>query len=226
MLLQALEYVESPGTKLSTLSPPPLIHELWVSHILETRSYASMCELLVPGGCTINFSQQRRPTAELMAQRVGITMEAYVKEFDVLPSSAVWPNVPSDLLSRMNPDVGGKGSESVSESCKHDQATVSQAPAPPYATSTATEVLFVEDLDGTTAKFEVDLDWTVCHFQLMLTLKFDVPIDDQRLVYSGHRMETCDGRTLRAYCLRTESTVYLGRRLRGCWAWSGVSVCM
>lgn len=59
MLLHAMEYLNSDNGEVSDLYPPPLINKLWVSHILETRSYASMCEQLVPGGCTIHYSHQK-----------------------------------------------------------------------------------------------------------------------------------------------------------------------
>lgn len=73
--------------------------------------------------------------------------------------------------------------------------------------------LFVKTLTGKTITFDVEADDTIERVKQLIYEHEDLPIDQQRLIFSGKQLE--DGRTLMDYNITSESTVQLMLRLRG-----------
>jgi ubiquitin len=73
--------------------------------------------------------------------------------------------------------------------------------------------IFVKDLTGKTSTFEFDASTTVQDVKKAINDKVGIPIDQQRLVWSGKELQ--DGRTIGDYGVQNESTFHLILRLRG-----------
>lgn len=77
------------------------------------------------------------------------------------------------------------------------------------------EYLFVKNLDGKTITLDKIADTnTVEVLKFFIWEKTSIPIEKQRLIFSGKQLE--DGRTLREYGVFNESTFHLVLRITGC----------
>jgi hypothetical protein len=72
--------------------------------------------------------------------------------------------------------------------------------------------LFVKTLTGKTNTYDVEASTSIEAIKQMIADKEGVPIDQQRLVWSGKELQ--DGRTVGDYDIQNESTVHLVLRLR------------
>ncbi|MEW5308753.1 MAG: hypothetical protein WDW38_000687 [Sanguina aurantia] len=95
MILLAEEQPQLADGQPSSLSPSPLIEQLWCRHLLETHSYVKMCACLVPEGDLIHHTSLRS-SATGRQERVQAAVQAYRKRFHAAPPQAVW-GVPEEV---------------------------------------------------------------------------------------------------------------------------------
>lgn len=182
--MQAMESINTPDTDGSSLAAPTLINTLWAFHILETRSYELLCQLLVPGECTIHHSQ-RDPHPETLSLRTADTLEAYRTEFNTEPPENVWSRHSSAHLVAVQPVTEASGRPNVSTN-QHSHSPGKAVPYSAYMTHTSTSKVCPDpDRPNTHVLHRPGLD--SLPLQVRAHADSGVPVEEQRLIYAGQR---------------------------------------
>ena len=74
--------------------------------------------------------------------------------------------------------------------------------------------VFIKELTGRTYTLIIGADNTVEDLKTLLNNQSNIPVDQQRLIFSGKQME--NDRTMDYYNVRYECTIHLVLRLGGC----------
>jgi len=75
--------------------------------------------------------------------------------------------------------------------------------------------VFVKTLSGKTITLDVEPNTSIDEVQKKITEREAIPVEQQRLIFSGKQLTSEEGRTLADYGVQNNSTLHLVLRLRG-----------
>ena len=83
-----------------------------------------------------------------------------------------------------------------------------------YPTEFGRFLVYVKNLKGNTITIPINPNSNIEELKRKIQDREEIPADQQRLLYGGKQLE--DARTFRDYSIKSESTIHLTIRLRGC----------
>lgn len=174
-------------------SPTSNMDALWHEHVLDTRAYQRCCEMLLGSSHRI-IHHDPKVIKDLTAKsaRLRALKELWDQVFDEPPQEG-WDIDPVDQADYVRRLSSRKR---------------------PRETATAVEIFVKTLMTGKSHTLRIDPDAIVEDLKVMVADVVEVPVDKQRLIFSGTQLS--DGQTLWSYGIEKHSTVDLVLRLTGC----------
>jgi hypothetical protein len=170
--------------KTIRLSPSAAVDEVWHYHMLHPRHYAAMCQEFC--GHIIDHDPDTAADSN-KDERDITTHRTYALYFGDAPPVAFWGSVLA--VKRMR--------EEVKEEKDAQSFTIT-----------------VRKLTGETDSFEVNQKTTVKELNHDISERWDTPVDDQRLLHGGQRLD--DLKTMYCYNVKPGESIDLLMRQCGC----------
>ena len=178
----------------SILAPSPAIDELWHQHLLDTKSYKMLENVLLPNGGFIHHNPFE-DEQDGYPERLEYTRLLYQDRFLAEPPKHIWGR------GAKIQDEGNDRIESYSEPSVSSNGF-------PYIT------IFVKTLTNTLITIKCYRSDKMIVIKERIMRRTGYPIDSQRLIFAGKQLE--DDRTLEDYNISEECTLHVVNRLAGC----------
>ena len=178
----------------SILAPSRAVDSIWHKHLLDTKSYKMLENILLPNGGFIHhnpFVDEQDGYTE----RLEYTLLLYEDRFFAEPPNYTWGGK-AEIQ-----DKGNNLIENYSKPSMHSNGV-------PYMT------IFVKTVSATLIIMKCYSSDKIIDIKERIMRTTGYPIDSQRLIFAGKQLE--DDRTLNDHNIQTESTLHIVERLRGC----------
>ena len=184
-------FVERKDSAYETLCKPSSdMDAVWHAHVLDTKAYKEMNDLLLNGDGFIHHDPYSGKDPAVKLARRKFMGKVFKQVFGADPKQGWGPlETHEDYAKRL---TGKKRRRASGDAF----------------------CVYVKTLTGKTVTLKVDHDFLVEDVKLLLHDAGEAPVDQQRLVFAGKQLE--DGRTMRDYRITYPSTLHLVLRLSGC----------
>lgn len=184
-------FVERKDSAYETLCKPSAdMDAVWHAHILDTKAYKEMNDLLLNGDGFIHHDPYSGKDPAVKLARRKFMGKVFKQVFGTDPKQG-WG--PLETHEEYNKRLTGKKRRRASASAYQ---------------------IFVNTLQGKTKTFRMDSDFLVEDVKLLLHDAGEAPVDQQRLIYAGRQLE--DGHKLCDCGIVDMCTLHLVLRLSGC----------
>ena len=174
------------------ISPTDDMDAVWHAHILDTQSYASVCEMIAGVGGFVHHDPNNSKDLFVRTARRALLKLLWKQVWPDAPPKLGWGPDPSECEAYVK-RLTGRKRQRVSDKAFQ---------------------VFVKDLTGKTITLEVDSHTEVEDFKIMINDRSGIPLESMRIIHAGIQLE--DGNTLRKYGTQKESTFHVVLRMSGC----------
>ena len=184
-------FVERKASTYETFCKPSAdMDAVWHAHVLDTKAYKEMNDLLLNGDGFIHHDPYSGKDSDVQLARRKFMAQVFKQVYGVDPKEGWGPlETPEEYAKRL----AGKKRQRLADNAFN---------------------IFVKTQTGRTRTIKVDHATTVGALKAMLHDAGEAPVDQQRIIFAGKQLE--DERTLYDCRVADPSTLHLILRLRGC----------
>lgn len=221
------------------ISPTTDIDEIWHTHLLHNKDYLDMC--LNINFIVYHYPERANDTEQVKNNRIENFKKIYYQYFKTLPYdvsnnlnnisniSTIAPNNISDnsihdlygILNQNNqlneniPQESDSESE-VSEDTENVEYIRIKESKPKKKEYSPPVTIFVKTVTNKNITIEISLDCSIAQLKNLIFFKENIPVETQKLIFAGKRIDYDDKKTLREFNIENHSTIHIMLLLKGC----------
>lgn len=219
------------------ISPTIDIDEIWHTHLLYNKDYLDMC--LKINFIVYHYPERSNDTDEVKNKRIEMFKKIYYEYFKTLPYDVSEQNISSianntsnldnsihDLYGSLNKNIPVESTVIESDSTDSSDSDMSESTefvehikikenkakkiySPPVT-------VFVKTATNKTLTIEISLDCSIAKLKNLIFYKEKIPVETQKLIFAGKRIDYDNTKTLREFNIEHHSTIHMMLLLKGC----------
>jgi hypothetical protein len=171
----------------SIISPTIEIDEIWHQHLLHNKNYFDMC--LSINFIVYHYPERADDTEEVKNKRIDNFRKLYYKYFQTVPFEVMHDLTPISDISDNSDEI--------------------KEYSPPVT-------IFVKTVTNKNITIEISLDCSIAQLKNLILFKENIPIEIQKLLFAGKRIDYDNKKLLREFNIQHHSTIHIMLQLKGC----------
>jgi hypothetical protein len=174
------------------ISPTTEIDEVWHTHLLHNKNYLDMC--LNINFIVYHYPEKANDTEEVKNKRIEMFKKLYYQYFKTIPYDII------NNISSIAPN-------------NQLNETISQESDSEYS---APVTIFIKTVTNKNITIEISLDCSIAQLKNLIFFKENIPVETQKLIFAGKRIDYDNKKTLREFNIQNHSTIHIMFLLKGC----------
>jgi hypothetical protein len=190
-------------------SPSPLVDMVWHQHVLDTRRYSSDC-VAICGEIIHHDPDGQLDDKQTKMNRLKTFLDDYETAFCVTPDTTIWKGEDNINMNESDTDEEeNKGSDTEEEDTEMIESDTEEDE------NENRESYNVQRLVGPVVNINCFPNITLGMFKTLLVLRFDIPLDQHKLVYKGIEL-TDNDKMMKDHGFDKSVPIRMILRLGGC----------